>query len=78
MKTHNKKGELTAYGLACGYFQKQMIEGIEVTLTRQHGLYFVSLWNPVTHTSVDEGNYPFELLTEAKRFINLMKQKAKQ
>lgn len=38
---HNKNGDLSAYGLGCGYIQSHNNHGLNVTLWREHGAYHV-------------------------------------
>lgn len=69
METHNKQGKLTKYGLSCGYFEREKTGNKEITLTRSHGIYYVSLWDIEKHESIKEGNYPFYKLQDARKFI---------
>ena len=69
MNTHSKNGKLTAYGLSCGYFERKVNGNKEITLTKSHGLYYVSLWDTEKHESIKEGNYPFYKLSEARNFV---------
>ena len=39
MKTHNKNGSVSAYGLACGYIETFENGDARVSLSEQHGVY---------------------------------------
>jgi hypothetical protein len=41
MQLSTKHNRLTAYGLACGYVERQEAIGRQVTLWREHGVYHV-------------------------------------
>jgi hypothetical protein len=68
METHNKKGELTAYGYACGYITKLRKGEVYKELYKEGGVYHVrsnydniKLWEC------------FDTLKEAKAFFKLIK-----
>jgi hypothetical protein len=41
---HNKRGRLTAYGLACGYIEQHSTPLGRITLWQEHGTYHVREW----------------------------------
>lgn len=38
---YNASGELTSYGLSCGYIQRREFKGINITLWKEHNCYHV-------------------------------------
>lgn len=45
MNTHNKNGDVSAYGFACGLVQRYEKDGIQASLWQEHGVYFVRTHN---------------------------------
>lgn len=64
---YNKNGQLSDYGLSCGYIDRIEKNNIYVELSKNHGVYFVKSNN--IRESCDT-------LTEArKKYSKLIKQK---
>ena len=73
MKTVNKpfynaKGELTPYGLACGYIQRYERLQQSITLWREGGVYHVRRHNHFHNKRVNWET--FERLTDARKCYN--------
>jgi hypothetical protein len=45
LELKDKRGRLTAYGLACGYVEKREHGAINVTLWREHSCYHVRAYD---------------------------------
>lgn len=65
---YNSKGELTPYGLACGYVQKYEHLKQSVTLWREGGVYHVRRHNHLHNKRVFWDT--FEKLTDARKVYN--------
>jgi len=48
----DKRGRVTAYGLACGYVETKSGHGRDVTLWREHGTYHVRATDTETRARV--------------------------
>ena len=72
MQLQNKRGTLTAYGLACGYVEKRG----EATLHREHGLYHVRGWVPGMHGGSVRAWQVFERLVNARKALARMARTA--
>jgi hypothetical protein len=65
---YNSKGELTAYGLACGYIEKYEALQQSLTLWREGGIYHVRRHNHFHNKRVFWVS--FEKLTDARKTYN--------
>lgn len=66
MNTHSvKTGELTSYGLACGYIQQNKQGSKKVELYREHNNYFVTF--VINGTVVMHETFHVGMLKQAKR-----------
>jgi len=65
---YNKKGELTSYGLACGYIEQFEHLQQRVTLWKEHNAYHVRRHNFFRNKRVFWDS--FETLTEARKRYN--------
>ena len=67
----NKKGELTSYGLACGYHQVYLVHGLtRVELYREHNTYHVRLFPSAGGKWIQWESY--DTLTEARKVYQYM------
>ena len=66
MNVYNKDGKLSNYGLSCGYKDKSISESLEVSLTKEGNVYFVTLYDLKNKSLIDI--YPFDKLSVARKF----------
>jgi hypothetical protein len=65
---YNAKGELTSYGLSCGYIQRHELNGINITLWKEHNCYHVRGHNHNTSNRLFWNSY--STLTPARKDYN--------
>jgi len=62
---YTARGELTGYGLACGYIERAEARGISITLWKEHNCYHVRAHNHNTGERLYWNT--FDTLTEARK-----------
>ena len=65
---YNNKGELTSYGLSCGYIQQTEINNVNLTLWKEHNCYHVRKHDHNTGIRLFWNVY--DNLTEARKDYN--------
>ena len=68
LEFYNAKGELTSYGLSCGYIQKHENLMQTITLWKEGGVYHVRRHNHMHNKRVMWDT--FDTLTEARKAYN--------
>ena len=65
---YTRDGWLTAYGLACGYIEKKIQQGIETTLWMEHGCLHVRQHDFNKHVRIFWDVFDRNLTNARKRF----------
>ncbi len=72
MEIKTKSGELSSYGLACGYVERYEKNNVRLTLWKEHNAYHVRKHNFNDGTRIFWDT--FNTLTEAKGLYKLAKK----
>lgn len=65
MNFYNADGQLSAYGLACGYVEKQEKNNIQTTFYKEHDMFHVKTYDFNNHIRLAWES--FESLTAARK-----------
>jgi len=73
MNIHTKRGNLSAYGLSCGYAERYTTKDVRIELSKEYCCYHVKA-SGKTHEGKWQEWQSFDTLTEARKALSRIKK----